>query len=361
MAGGDDQILPPPVCLAVLNPKGRDRFLDYAHGPGKYEPGTHPPINFHAYAAATRGAFFDSVDDLLQQKERFDAVLVLIRQRCWISLDAVKTLKAAGVTVLVSWKESGPYQITEQLSGSLKALQAYQEILMQADGILSPTRVTPPRWGWISSDEFWRKMRFVPTPYPLEYKEWDFSVPIAGRKGLMVGTREFFTPTRNHLRALARSATLAAQLKIPVTVVNADRAKGRRILSQLEESFPEASLNVIEGRLPYDQYLKLISSHRLVFQLDRSVVPGQVAGDALLARTLCAGGNSAIEEEAFPDFCDGRTKDLQAVYQRIAEVFTYDSIYEQEVKKSQQLAFERVSFGSVARQIREFIDHLAGG
>ena len=357
MAGGD-QIIPPPVCVAVLNHKSRDGFVDYAHGPRKYVPGTHPPINYHAYAAATRGAFFDKATDVIEQKDRFDAVLVLIRSRTWVTLDAVKQLKEAGMKVLVSWKESGPYQITKQLSSSTKALQGYQEILMLADGILSPTRVTPPRWGWISSEEFWRKTRFVPTPYPLEYPEWDFSVPLNERKGLMVGTREFFTPTQNHLRALARSATLAGQLKIPVTVVNADGRKGRELLRNLEESFPEASLHIIEGKLPYDQYLKLISSHRVVFQLDRSVVPGQVAGDALLARTLCAGGNSAIEEEAFPDFCDGRTADLQAVYKKIADVFQDDAIYEHEVKMTQRLAFETVSYGAVADRLKKFIDEL---
>ena len=358
---GSQQVLPPPACLAVLNPKGRDPHLDYAKGPGKYQPRTHPPINFHAYAAATRGAFFDSARAVIAEKDRFDAVLVLIRRRCWISLDALKELKEAGLTVLVAWKECGPYQVAEQLGASMKALEAYQEILAKADGILSPTSVTPPRWGWISSEEFWRKMRFVPTPYPLEYPEWDFSVPLSQRHGIMVGTREFFNPTRNHFRTLARSATLASQLKVPVTVINADGKKGRKILAQLEESFPEASLRIIDGRRPYSDYLKLISSHRLIFHLDRSVVPGQVAGDALLGRTLCAGGNSANEELAFPDFCDGRTKDLQAVYERIAEIFRHDDIYEQEVRKSQDLAMETLSFGAVAQQLRDFIDSIQQG
>jgi hypothetical protein len=47
----------PPVCLAVLNPKGRDPYLDYSRGPDSYQRGVHAPINFHAYAAATNGAF----------------------------------------------------------------------------------------------------------------------------------------------------------------------------------------------------------------------------------------------------------------------------------------------------------------
>ncbi|NNE90304.1 MAG: hypothetical protein HKN23_01530 [Verrucomicrobiales bacterium] len=345
------------VTLAVLNPNGRDPFVDYSDGPGEHCPGVHPPVNFHAYAAATNGAFYDSVEAVLADRERFDAVLVLIRRRCWITLKAVQKLKAEGLTVLVAWKECGPFQISEQLE-TTKALQAYAEILVLADGILSPTKVTPPRWGWIPSEEFWRKVRFVPTPYPLEFKAWDFSVPIEKREGILVGTREFFKPTRNHLRTLARSATLAAQLKLPVTVINGDKTRGRKMLHNLEASFPEGSLRIIEGRRPYDEFLRLVSSHRLVFQLDRSAVPGQIAGDALLGRTLCAGGNSSIEEEAFPDFCDGRTKDLEAVYEKVARVLTDEDEYKKAVTESQELGRERVSFGAVAGQLARFLVDL---
>lgn len=141
---------PTPVRLAVLNPGGRDPFVDYADGPGVITPGVHAPINFHAYAAATRGAFFDSTEAVLKAGPRFTAVLVLIRRRVWISLQAVRRLKAAGHTVLVAWKECGPYQITEQLRSS-RVLESYQEILSLADGILSPTVAPPPRWGWMTA------------------------------------------------------------------------------------------------------------------------------------------------------------------------------------------------------------------
>ena len=46
-----------PVCLAVLNPKGRDPYLDYSRGPDSYQRGIHAPMNFHAYAAAQRRLF----------------------------------------------------------------------------------------------------------------------------------------------------------------------------------------------------------------------------------------------------------------------------------------------------------------
>ncbi|MEM7603616.1 MAG: hypothetical protein AAF357_19665, partial [Verrucomicrobiota bacterium] len=84
-----------PVSLAVLNPRGRDPFLDFAELPTEPVAGVHAPINFHAYAAATGGAFFDSTTELINQRNRFGAVLVLIRKRAWITLEAVRELKAA--------------------------------------------------------------------------------------------------------------------------------------------------------------------------------------------------------------------------------------------------------------------------
>ncbi len=357
----DDAEVPAPktlaagaLRLAVLNPGGRDRPISYRNGPGQptSESGVHPPINFHAYAAATRGDFFDTTQAALAGDH--DAVLVLIRRRVGASRKAVAALKAAGRTVLVAWKEAGPYQITQQL-GSSKLLDDYQDILSLADGVLSPCSVLPPRWGWISADGFARKTRFIPTPYPLEFDAWNFSRPTSERRGIFIGTREFFTATRSHLRALAESASLAADLGVPVTVINADKRAGRRLLRQLESSFPEGSLRIVDRPLPYIDYLQLMASHRLVFQLDRSAVPGQVAGDALMCRTLCAGGNTAIEHLAFNDLAEVSSASLSELFEKIRHLLGDEEAYREAVAESQRKAMEKVSFAAVAAQLADFV------
>lgn len=349
---------PPPkgMCLAVLNPGGRDATIDYSEGPGVYSDAHHPPINYHAYAAATRGKFCNSIEDVMGDG-RFDAVLVLIRKRVGISLKAVKDLKDKGHQVWVSWKEAGPYQITAQLNSS-KILAYYQEILDLADGVLSPCSVLPPRWGWITADAFAEKTRFIPTPYPLEFSQWDYSIPVEDRKGVMIGTREFFEPARNHLRTLAEAARLCAETDENVTVINGDKKAGRKILSQLEESFPESRLRVIDRPLAYDAYLRLMASHRMVFQLDRGSVPGQVAGDALLCRTLCAGGNSAIEELAYPELCDDSRISLSEALENMSKVLLNKNDYQKAVDSSQALANKLVSYNSVAGKLKRFMDDL---
>ncbi len=348
-----------PVCIAVLNPRGRDPYLDYSGGAEKYERGIHAPINFHAFAAATHGAFYDSTEDVIAARDRFTAVLVLIRRRTWITLAAVKRLKQAGLRVIVAWKECSHNQISRQLN-SPKALRAYGEILVECDGILSPTLAWPPRVGPIRQEDFWRKLKFIPTPYPTDLPAWDFSTPITERCGILIGTREFKTEARNHIHAVARAASLAHEFEIPrVTVINSDKRRGLLILRELAKSFPSGCLDIIETTLPYPDYMRLLSSHRFIYQMDRSTVPGQVGGDCLLARTICAGGSSTIEKMAFPEFSDDGTIRMKSVFDRIEHILHDDDAYFRAIEKSQRIAARSLCFQSAAKQLGEW--HIVTG
>ena len=339
-----------PVSLAVLNPRGRDPFLDYRELPSEPFPGIHAPVNFHAYAAATGGAFFDTTEEVIAQRDRFDAVLVLIRKRAWISLKAVRTLQAAGIPVIVAWKECSEAQIAKQLR-SLRAGMAYRKLIALADGILSPTLTPPPRPAGISAHEFSAKLRTIPTPYPLELPGWDFSRPLETRSGIFVGTREFKTASRNHLRAIQELIAITEKIPVPrVTVINTEGKSGSRQLHSLAGQFPEGVLQIVESTLPYPTYMKLLATHRVVYQRDLSGVPGQVAGDCLLARTLCAGGNSTLEKIAFNEFSAGENGSLD----RLAAVLTDDAEYAAAIEASQDIAAEQLSYSAVAKRLAEW-------
>ncbi len=343
-----------PITLAVLNPGGRDPYLDYSEGPDRYNPDIHPPVNFHAYAAATYGAFFDSARAVLKMRDRYDAVLVLIRRRAWVSLDAVRELQAGGMRVVVAWKECSHNQVSRQLR-SVRALRAYGRILEIADGILTPTFATPPLTGGIGYDEFRRKLKFIPTPYPVDLPPWDFSHPLEERSGMFIGTREFKTESRNHVQAIARAASLAHRFEIPrVTVINSDGRRGLLLLRELAKAFPPGCLRIHENRLRYPEYMQSLASHRIVFQMDRSTVPGQVAGDSLLARTICAGGSSTIEKMAFGPFSDDGSIRLEFIHERIERILQDDEEYAKVIERSQLIASENLSFAAVARQFGEW-------
>jgi len=343
-----------PVRLAVLNPGGRDPYQDFSSGPDVYDSSVHAPINFHAYAAATCGAFFDSAQEVIRRRDEFSAAMVLIRRRAWLSLEAVRQLKKAGIKVVVTWKECSHNQVSRQLR-SYRALLAYGQILHLADGILSPTLAWPPRTGGLDLETFLAKLKFIPTPYPIDFEGWNYSRPIEERNGIMIGTREFKTESRNHIQAVARAASLAHLHGVErVTVVNTEGRAGLATLRELSKSFPAGSFQIVQRRLPYPDYMNLLSSHRLVFQLDRSTVPGQVAGDSLLARTVCAGGSSTIERIAFPEFCDDGTILLERVYERINEVLNDDDALGSAIAVSQAAAQRTLSFEASARLFAEW-------
>src|SRR5205085_6241920 len=138
---------------------------------------------------------------------------------------------------------------------------------------------------------------FIPTPYPIEDQRWNFSVRMPQQSGIFVGTREWNVPSRNHLAALVIARQLCKATSEPVTVANLDGYRGRRLLSELE--FPDGKLRVIEKWKFYPDYLRAMAHHKIVMQLDHSHVPGQVAGDTLLCRIPCVGGDGAIERIAF--------------------------------------------------------------
>jgi hypothetical protein len=133
-------------------------------------------------------------------------------------------------------------------------------------------------------------------------------------------------------------------------VINSDKGRGLRILKEMALAFPPGCLRIQEKTLPYPEYMRLLSSHRFIYQMDRSTVPGQVAGDCLLARTICAGGSSTIENMAFPEFSDDGTIRMKNVFERIALILQDDDAYMSGIWKSQEIAAKSLSFEAIARQ-----------
>ena len=202
--------------LAVLNPGGRDPEQRFPDGAGAPDARGHAPVNFHAYAACTRGGFFRDAKKIPGEMR---AVLVLLRKDLKPALAAVKALKAEGRTVAISWKESGQHQVAQQLDSATN-LSQFREICALADGALSSTPELVRLYisGGVNVSEF------IPTPYPVDDARWDFSRTLAERSGIFIGTREWDVPSRNHAAALLYACALGG----PVTVFNLDGRSGRK-------------------------------------------------------------------------------------------------------------------------------------
>lgn len=296
--------------FAVLNPGGRDPDQMFPNGAGTPDDPGHPPVNYHAYAACCRGGFFRSEDSIPKGTER---VLVLLRRRnLRKALACIAPLRKRGSRVFVSCKESGGHQVADLL-GDVSRWQLFQEICAASDGAVSSTPELVPLYRSAGATT----AVFVPTPYPVDIPAWNFAQPLEKRRGLFVGTREFGTPSRNHLAAVAMADEISRDLSCPLAVVNTEGRQGGMILKSLRRKNP--LLFIIEAPLPYPDYLRVMALHRIVWQLDSSSVPGQVAGDALLCRMPCVGGNGAIERLAFEDSFGKSREELAAMARRLLQ------------------------------------------
>ncbi len=315
--------------LTVLSPGGRDPEQQF-HGVPAPDEGAHPPINFHAFAACTFGAFHRDTRRALDERT---PVLLLLRSDFRAPERALTELKREGRTVAVSLKETGLHQIAHQLRDPAK-LSRFMKIVANADGCIA---TTPDAVG---ADQ-----------------RWDFSILRNKQSGIFVGTREWGVPSRNHFTALMVARQLSEATGEPVTAVNLDGYRGRRLLGEL--NFPKGKLRLIEKWKAYPDYLRDVASNKIVLQLDRSHVPGQVAGDALLCRIPCVGGDGAIERIAFPKTC-GEGKTISEIASTALNLLKNAELRAAVVAESQELARERLSFEAVRSQLANWFANAQG-
>ncbi len=338
--------------LTVLNPGGRDPEQQFQCLPTPGED-AHSPINFHAFAACTFGAFHR---DTRRAARENTPVLLLLRSDFRASERALIDLKNDGRTVAVSLKETGLHQIAQQLRDPGK-LARFIKIVTQADACVATTPEAAEIYQRVHSKPGPATVAFIPTPYPIEDQRWNFSMPRDEQSGIFVGTREWDVPSRNHFAVLLVARQLCEATGESVTVVNLDGYKGRRLLGEL--NFPEGKLRLIEKWKTYPDYLRDVARHKIVLQLDHSHVPGQVAGDALLCRIPCVGGDGAIERITFSRTCgEGRT--INEVASMASDLLKNPELREAVVAESQERAREHLSFEAVRTQLAKFFANIAG-
>jgi hypothetical protein len=337
--------------LSVLNPGGRD-LEQYFDQPPSPDAKTHPPVNFHGFAACTRGSVHRSTENAIEEKR---PILLLLRGNFRATERALTECQKAKRTVAIALKETGLDQIAAQLHNRGK-LARFLRIVAAADGCIATTPEAAEIFRRVRSKSNAETVAFIPTPYPLEDKAWDFAVPPNQQAGVFVGTREWDVPSRNHLAALLLAREICVATDEPITVFNLDGRKGANLLDELK--FPSGRLRVHDKLEPYPDYVRDVAKHKIVLQLDRSRVPGQVAGDALLARTICLGGDGAIERIAFANFCGaGRTTgQLKTI---ALELLRNTAGRATAIVESQWRAAERLSFQAVQKQLAIFFSRIA--
>ena len=338
------------VRLTVLNPGGRDPEQQFHSVPEPGE-GAHPPVNLHAFTACTFGAFHRDVRRAIAENT---PLLLLLRGDFRASERALIELKRKGRTVAVSLKETGLHQIAQQLRNPVR-FSRFIKIVTQADACIATTSEAAEIYQRVRFKHDPATVTFIPTAYPIEDQRWDFSVPRDEQSGIFIGTREWDVPSRNHFAALLVARELFEATGEPVTVVNLDGYKGRRLLGEL--NFPKGKIRLIEKWKAYPDYLRDVARHKIVLQLDRSHVPGQVAGDALLCRIPCVGGDGAIERIAFSKAC-GEDRTINEIASVALDLLKNPGLRQAVVTESQERAREQLSFEAVRSQLAGFFAQL---
>ena len=336
--------------MTVLNPGGRDPEQGF-HEPIPPLVNAHPPVNFHGFAACTHGFFHRDVRRAILERL---PLLLLLRGDFASSERALAELKKHGVKVAISLKETGLHQIAQQLSRPHQ-LARFMKVIGQADGCIATTPEAAEIYRWARLKRDPATVAFIPTPYPMQDPQWDMSIQPNEQAAIFVGTREWDVPSRNHFAALLMARQLCQTTGETVTVVNLDGWRGKKLLKQLK--FPAGALHIIEKELPYADYLRQVARHKLVLQFDRSRVPGQVAGDALLARTICIGGDGTVERIAFGQ-TNGVGRTINDLARIAANLLVDHPAHAAIVRDSQSRAMEHLSFQAVRLKLKEFFERL---
>jgi hypothetical protein len=345
--------------LAVVDPGGSPDYhrMDTADPSAEAELGYHhSPVELCAFAACTGGAFHGcrtrrdvvTAGSCQGVPEGTPAVLLLVdkMRRCRRLIDQYHR---AGKTVVITFTEAGTMQIAQMLRNPAR-IRGFHEVCRRADGAIAVTPEGVP----VLRDAGARHVELIPTPCPIDVPSWDFSVPVDDRTGILIGTTYFHANERNHFAALAASRQLAADFDEQVTVViDMTDPYDRRMRAVLESWWPDRSLRVVEGPLPFFRYLRLMATHRLVFQLDQAAGCGQVGALALLCRIPCVGGYGGHEREIFPHLCGfGRsTADLMRLATRL---LTDRAEADAAVAHAVSLAMKRISFGVARNRLAEY-------
>ncbi len=341
--------------ITILCPKGNAGDRHFPNGAGVPGDPGHAPINYHAYAACVSGAYLTSTKEAI---ERRAPVLLLITRHLQRCHRALSELKRAGLTVAVALKETGIFQFAKQfVSGG--ALHRFRQILLAADGVITTTQALEPVYRTLlGRGAANSRVEFIPTPYPVDDAAWDFSVPLPERQGIFVGTRQFRFHSRNHLFSFMLMGALAKRDGFRLGIIRQHkRVERKRFDGYLRALELEPHVN-IHGFLPYAEYLRLMARYRVVFQLDQSLVPGQVAGDACLCGTICVGGNGAVDSLLFPGFYNPG-QDFNELLTQMDRLLTDDDLYQGIVSESQKRARELLSFQVGRDRLRAFFQKIA--
>lgn len=330
-----------------------DEYVDYRNGIESCFEGSKiikKCNSWHSLPAAMSGEFFVYNKPGWQGVFKYDKVIVLVNRDLEYVFPLVKQLKLDKKRkVLVGFHESADCffkQVSAYHNSESIWLRKFVDLVRESNGLCN-VMISYHRWF-----EFLIKKPVFSIFHAAPYKEWNhgFTVHPSDREGIMVGTRTFNQYfRRNTLQALGISLQAAEELNTNVTWLCEDGWIPN--INYLKDvlCLPIERLNFIKGPMSYEDWIKLIAQHKVLFHYDYSSTLGQLALDAALVDVPLIGGNAENSQMISSDVpyipMDNYNKLIECY-----SSYDKDNQWEKLVYNLKQLT----SFDALRNKIREF-------
>lgn len=264
-----------------------DEYVDHREGP--FWEGSKVLkkfISWHSLSACLGTEFFVFGKPGWEGALKYPCVLLLVHRDLEEVLPIVQKLKTMRKKVFISFHENLAtfLNYVDQTDGQF-AFQ-YRKLVQLAGNQSCLGRGNETFFSGVAD----LKCEGLNHAYPFDEWMHAFSIPVEDRRGILIGTRTMHNwQPRNSLAALMKAQIL--WMDEPITFLNEDG-------SQWPARLGGTQVTVLPGPLSYENWLRLIGQHQVVYHEDVCGTFGQVAGDAALVGVPCVGGNSDVNMES---------------------------------------------------------------
>lgn len=241
--------------------------------------------SWHSIPALFNGEFFVYNKPNWQGVFKYDVVIVLVNRDLEYVKPLISKLKTQKKKVFVGFHENGADFMIQSMD--LRWLLELQSLVSSSDGYIN---VIPQFHDMMS--QIFKGKKVVDLYHPAPFGIWDTShltTDQRDREGVMIATRTLNQRIpRNTINSLFLAQKLADHFDTFFTYVNEDPDYFINDLKRLGLD----RMRVVQGAQSYEDWLKLLGSHKFVFHMDTSFTLGQVVSDAALVNNMVFGGNA---------------------------------------------------------------------
>jgi|GEM_PF-4236950 len=335
------------VRLHVLNLTASNDLGDVADGFWDSSGKEALPIGLHGIALASGGAIHTDLASALSEGE---PILVLGSEDLRKTEETLLQIRHQGISSAIAWPDRFVATLTAAAKGDQAAtigrILAVADLAVCTDkglmDVFASCHDATPR-------------AYFPSPYPIAHPDWDTIAGVKNRSGVLIGGFPFHNGLESALcrETLQFSVLLAKVCQHKISVFS-------EISPRLADEMAAAGLEVSEVHIvaepkTYAEYLEVLGRHSLIVDPSRgSRRMGSLAGDALLTRGICLGGDSDLDTLLFPglQLSSATPEELRA---RVVELLNDPLSHAEAVADAARRALAEISFEAARTRVRSLL------